>query len=231
MPAKNSIKQYLENGYYHIYNRGVEKRDIFQDKQDYGVFLSYLKEYLSPKDEKSLMKKLSDKNISYREKDKIIKSLRMNNFFGEISLFAYCLMINHFHLLLKQSKIDSINYFLKSLCTRYAMYFNKKYKRTGHLFQGIYKAVLVNSDEQLLYLTCYIHKQALNFQGDTLLAQEIQPCSYGEYLGLRKTEWIKPEEILNQHYQRNPSFSYEQFIRQSQDTEIINSLLIEDQDR
>ena len=49
MPAKNAIKQYLENGFYHVYNRGVEKRPIFQDDQDYSVFLSYLKEYLLPK--------------------------------------------------------------------------------------------------------------------------------------------------------------------------------------
>lgn len=228
MPAKNCIKQYLENGYYHIYNRGVEKRDIFQDKQDYSVFLSYLKEYLMPKDKKLLMEQISDQDISYREKDKIIKSLRMNNFFEEISLFAYCLMTNHFHLLLKQSKISTIHYFIKSICTRYAMYFNRKYKRIGHLFQGIYKAVLVNSDEQLLYLTRYIHRQALNLQGDTLSSQEMQPCSYGEYLGIRKTAWIKPEEILKQHYNRNPHLSYEQFVHQSQSTEIINNFLIEE---
>ena len=196
MPGKNTVKQYLENGYYHIYNRGVEKREIFLDKQDYAVFLSYLKEYLSPKDEKKLMERLSKPDITYQEKDKIIKSLRMNNFYDDISLYSYCLMLNHFHLLIKQSKAESIHYFLKSICTRYAMYFNRKYKRTGHLFQGIYKAVLVTSDEQLLYLTRYIHKQALNLQLDTLQTQEVQPSSYGEYLGLRKTPWIKSEEIL-----------------------------------
>ncbi len=228
MPAKNCIKQYLENGYYHIYNRGVEKRTIFQDKQDYSVFLSYFKEYLLPKDEKLLMDQLSDQDISYKEKDKIIKSLRMNNFFGKISLFAYCLMKNHFHFLLKQSELNTIHFFIKSICTRYAMYFNRKYERTGHLFQGIYKAVLVNSDEQLLYLTRYIHRQALNPQGDNLSSQETQPCSYGEYLGLRKTEWIKPEEILKEHYYRNPHLSYELFVRQSQNTEIINNFLIEE---
>ena len=54
MPARNSIKQYIENGYYHIYNRGVEKRLIFLDEQDYSVFLSYLKEYLLPKNESEL---------------------------------------------------------------------------------------------------------------------------------------------------------------------------------
>ena len=80
MAAKNSIKIYVEDGYYHIYNRGVEKRLIFLDQQDYGVFISYLKEYLSPKDEKSLRQKLSNPDTSYKEKDKTLKALRLNNF-------------------------------------------------------------------------------------------------------------------------------------------------------
>src|SRR3989304_6385484 len=102
MPSKHSTKTYIENSYYHIYNRGVEKRNIFLDQQDYGVFLSYLKEYLLPKNERELANKLADPNVSSREKAKIIKLLRMNNFADEIILFAYCLMPNHFHLLIKQ---------------------------------------------------------------------------------------------------------------------------------
>src|SRR3989338_4061501 len=102
MPARNSTKQYIENGYYHIYNRGVEKRTIFKDAQDYAVFLSYLKEYLTPKNEKELNDKFSNPDISYKEKDKIIKLLRLNNFSEEITLLSYCLMPNHFHFFVKQ---------------------------------------------------------------------------------------------------------------------------------
>ncbi len=119
MPAKNTIKQYKENGYYHIYNRGVEKRLTFQDSQDYSVFLSYLKEYLSPKNEQELREKLSNLETSYKEKDKIIKILRLNNFSGEITLIAYCLMSNHFHLFIKQANSQSINKFMQSFTTRY----------------------------------------------------------------------------------------------------------------
>lgn len=54
MPSKNSLKDYVKGGYYHLYNRGVEKRAIFQDQQDYSVFLSYLKTYLTPKNEQEL---------------------------------------------------------------------------------------------------------------------------------------------------------------------------------
>src|SRR3989344_6529764 len=102
MPSRNETKQYVTNGFYHIYNRGVEKRIIFLDQQDYAVFLSYLKEYLLPKNEKELYERLSDPNTSAKEKDKILRLLRMNNFAEEIILLAYCLMPNHFHFFIKQ---------------------------------------------------------------------------------------------------------------------------------
>ena len=158
MPGGNAQKQYVEDNYYHIYNRGVEKRSIFQDSQDYGVFLSYLKEYLLPKDEHGLRDLLSNPNITYKERDKILKLLRLNNFAGEITLIAFCLMPNHFHFLVHQKSANSIDQFINSFGTRYTMYFNKKYKRVGKLYQGTYKAVIVTTDQQLLELTRYIHK-------------------------------------------------------------------------
>ena len=161
MPARNSVKQYVENSYYHLYNRGVEKRQIFQDSQDRSVLLNYLKEYLLPKDGKVLLDKLSEPDLSSKGRDRIVKLLRLNNFSREITLLAYCLMPNHFHFFIKQESADSIDKFMNSLCTRYTMYFNRKYKRVGPLFQGVYKAVLVKSEEQFLYLSSYIHKQAL----------------------------------------------------------------------
>jgi putative transposase len=226
MPAKNSLKQYLENGYYHIYNRGVEKRIIFLNKQDYAVFLSYLKEYLLPKNEKALYGKLSDPQISSREKNKTLKSLRINNFAEEITLLAYCLMPNHFHFFVKQKEAESIDRFVQSLGTRYTMYFNKKYKRVGSLYQGVYKAVLVVSEPQFLHLSRYIHKQALALQGETL--QERQPCSYPEYLGQRKTEWVHPEEILSYFDKENSKLSYENFVKQSEDNQLSPKLILEE---
>lgn len=232
MPGKNTTKQYIKGGYYHLYNRGVEKRLIFMDEQDYAVFLSYLKEYLLPKDEQDLLKKFSDPNISYIEKDKIIKLLRLNNFAEEVTLLAYCLMPNHFHFLVKQKNASSIDKFMNSLATRYTMYFNRKYKRVGSLYQSVYKAVNVETDEQLLCLTSYIHKQAFSpSQGEALQGLQglyQQPSSYLEYLGLRKTEWIKPEEILTFFSKTNPLLSYESFVKQQEDIGIIQNKILED---
>lgn len=217
MPARNSIKQYLENGYYHIYNRGVEKRLIFLDQQDYSVLLNYLKEYLLPKDEKSLREQLSSPTTTYREKDKILRILRLNNFADEITLLAYCLMPNHFHFFVKQKSAQSIDSFMQSLGIRYTMYFNRKYKRVGSFFQAVYKAVLVSHDEQFVYLSKYIHKQALASKDETLQGWREQPSSYPEYLRKRKTEWVHPEELLSYFSETNPKFSYKSFVEEKED--------------
>lgn len=227
MPAKNSRKLYYENGYYHLYNRGVEKRKIFLDQQDYGVFLSYLKEYLLSKDEKGLSEKLADPNTSAVERNKILKILQMNNFADEITLLAYCLMPNHFHFFLKQKSAGSIDKFMNSLGTRYTMYFNRKYDRVGSLYQGVYKAVSVVNESQFIYLSKYIHKQALALQGEVLQAQ---PSSFQEYLGKRRTEWVNPNEVLSYFSKTNPGFSYESFVMENVDdkeADILNNIQIE----
>ena len=217
MPGKNTVKQYLGNGYYHLYNRGVEKRIIFLDEQDYSVFLSYLKEYLTPKNENELHEKLTNPSLASKERDKILRLLRLSNFSDEIILLAYCLMPNHFHFLIKQKSPNSIDKLMNSLCTRYAMYFNKKYKRVGSLYQGVYKAVLVENEPQFLHLSRYIHKQAIKIN---------RPSSYQEYLGLRKTEWVKSKEILSYFSKNNPSLSYEAFVKETDDFELLKNLTL-----
>lgn len=217
MPAKNRIKQYLEHGYYHLYNRGTEKRTIFLDRQDYSVFLRYLDEYLLPKNESKLLKKLSNPILPAQEKERILKLLRLNNFYNEITVLAYCLMPNHFHFFIKQESAGTIDKFMNSLGTRYTMYFNKKYKRVGSLYQGVYKAVLIHSEEQSLHLSRYIHQQALPHQ----------PCSYQNYLLKIKTKWVFPQEILNYFSKTNPNLSYKSFM-QEQDISVIKDVIIEE---
>lgn len=227
MPGKNVIKSYLENGYYHIYNRGVEKREIFLDAQDYNVFLKYLSEYLIYKDVNFLQAQLANPKIPWVEKDKILKLLGINNFFGEISILAYCLMPNHLHFFLRQKNANDITQFMQSLCTRYTMYFNKKYKRVGSLFQAVYKAVLIDTEEQFLYLSRYIHKQAI--LQDQIVGLGNQPSSYEVYLGNRKTGWVYPENVLTYFSQIQPSLTYQAFVENGLlDSVAIQNLIIED---
>lgn len=229
MSARNSVKAYLKNAFYHIYNRGVEKRKIFLDSQDYSVFLSYLETYLTPKDTKLLFQTLSSNKSSEKEKDRARKLLRLRNFNNEIELVSYALLPNHFHLLIKQTTNDAIDRFMNSLATRYVMYFNRKYKRTGVLFQDVYKATMVMSDEQLLHLSRYIHNNPLK-----LLDLSIQrwqeatfPNSLPEYFGKRQTLWVKKEHILSYFSQKNPSKNYKDFMVMEIDTVLIEKVAID----
>lgn len=227
MPSKNEVKLYVENGVYHIYNRGVEKRKIFQDKQDYAVFLSYLKAYLSPKNADEISRQLANPKLSRLERTRLTNLARLNNFSDKITLIAYCLMPNHFHLLVKQKARDSIDKFMNSFGTRYTMYFNRKYERVGRLYEGTYKAVLVTTDEQLLHLTRYIHKNPAKLssaQGDPLFSQ---PSSLADYLGIKKTSWIDPREVLAFFSTTNPKLSYRNFLKSEKDEELIKDLAID----
>lgn len=198
MPPKNSVKKYEENGYYHVYNRGVEKRDIFQDDQDYGIFLKYLKTYLSESHDE-LQKSL-----------KIFPSQFLRNYELEIELICYCLMPNHYHLLLRQHSAKAMPEFIRSISTRYAMYFNKKYERVGSLFQGRYKAVKINTEEQLVNLTHYIHRNPTETWGSD--PQLYKYSSIHNYFGEYQQKWIKCQQVLDLFSTTNPKLTYRSFV-------------------
>ena len=223
MPSRYQIKSYCPNAYYHIYNRGVEKQSIFKEDQDYGVFLSYVKTYLEQKDEKALYAVLLDPNSTSKEKYKAQHLLHLNNFFNTISLLSYCLLSNHFHFLVWQKEADTIDRFMNSLCTRFTMYMNKKYKRVGPLFQSVYKAVLVRTDEQLLYLTRYIHRNVLEkHRSDHRYIHMLASypySSYPEYLGLRNTSWVTPH-IVQSFFSKTGKHSYQAFVEDAEETDM-----------
>ena len=233
MPAKNIIKPYVENGYYHAYNRGVEKRDIFLDEQDYTVFLHFLKQYLSPPPPAGVSLAMTRLHL--------VRPRPIQSLYKEIDVLAYCLMPNHFHLLLKQITIDGMTKLLQRLGTSYSIYFNKKYDRVGSLFQGTYKAVLITQDKYLLHLSRYIH---LNPVFDKVApCQGYKACShpldspfssYQHYLGKKKAKWIKPEEILSffktvQRTSLKDILSYQSFVEDylEDEKEILEDLLLE----
>lgn len=230
MPARNRVKTYVEDGYYHIYNRGVEKRDIFIDDQDYCVFLNFLKAYLSPP-VKELSHPVKEVTGSGPVRLRLLKS-----FFMEITLRTYCLMPNHFHLIIHQINKNSMSKFMQALGTSYSMYFNKKYNRVGVLFQSVYRATLVMEDFYLLHLSRYIHlnPSELPTGSDPVMIQQYPYSSYAYYLGKKNATWINPEPILSffkntQKANLKDFLSYQSFIEDylEDSKEFLSSLTID----
>jgi putative transposase len=218
MPAKNSIKTYVDHTYYHVYNRGVEKRNIFEDEKDYLAFLGCLKLYLTPP-------KPIDRRLSITLQGQTLADTRTiycpsrqpNNHEKTIELVAYCLMPNHFHLVLRSIERDSMPRFMRSLATRYSMHFNKKYERVGSLFQGRYKAVMIEQENQFVWATKYVHRNPLSlasYKDRPSKLSEYPYSSYKNYLRAIHQSWVHPENILASFSQTNSRNTYQNFVEE-----------------
>lgn len=142
--------------FYHIFNRGVAKAPTFLEKRDYNQAISSLSHYVFTKPP---MKFSRFKELSVNERYKIIKRMEKQNKLSEI--ICYVLMPNHFHLLLKQTAENGISTFLSRFTNSYTKYFNTKHERVGPLFQGVFKSVHIDTTEQLIHLSRYIHLNPL----------------------------------------------------------------------
>lgn len=170
MPSRNTVKEYDVQIYCHVYNRGAGGQKIFLDSSDKRKFLSLLARYVTPKDERD------ETDKSYPEYD--------------IEINAYCLMDNHFHILAYQAEDkDALSGLMRSVSTAYSMYFNKKYKQHGHLFQSIFKASRITEEAYLLHITRYIHMNPRTYK-------TYRWSSLGAYLGYGYSDWLKPERIM-----------------------------------
>ena len=140
MPSRNVIKINVPESYYHVYTRGANKQKIFLEECDYRYFLSLFERYLS-----------KEKNI-YNPDETYPK------LYDSVEVLAYCLMPNHFHLLLYQIEEGGMSKLMHGIMTSYSLYFNHKYGRTGPLFESRYKGSRISSDEYLLHISRYIHR-------------------------------------------------------------------------
>jgi len=133
-------QSFVPGEYYHLYNRGTEKRIVFLDKQDYHHFLFLM--YICNTTRSIELRKIGE-NFD-REKTLV-------------DIGAYCLMPNHFHILVHEKTENGISKYMLKLMTGYSMYFNKKYERTGKLYEGVFKSTHASNDKYLKYLYSYIH--------------------------------------------------------------------------
>lgn len=140
----NRYVDFAPGEYYHIYNRGVNKRNIFQEKSHYERFMKLL--YAANGDKPYIFREIEHRPISSVKRGKPL-----------VAIGAYVLMPNHFHILVKEINDGGLSTFMAKLCTGYSLYFNKKERRVGPLFQSVFKARHARRDEYLKYLFAYIH--------------------------------------------------------------------------
>lgn len=181
---------FVEGEYYHLYNRGVDKRTVFASAADYKRFLMLL--YLANSNEDvriaNVLKSHTYDEVFARERSEPL-----------VSIGAFCLMPNHFHLLISPQVEGGVSRFMLKLQTGYSMYFNTKYERNGSLFQGPFRSIRADDDRYLQYLFAYIHlnpaklkdrdwKDHLSTHKGLLSYVESYPySSYGAYLADRHT--------------------------------------------
>src|SRR3989344_593134 len=191
--------------YYHIFNRGVEKRPTFTNKHEFSRAIDTANFYKFGELQVKYSKFL---NLSKDKKIEFLKKLDENNL--QIGIVAFCLMGNHFHFLLKQLKDNGIVKFMAKFTNSYTKYFNTKRERVGPLFQGVFKAVHVGYDEQLLHLSRYIHlNPVLGFIAKVEELESYPWSSYPEYLGKVSSNLVNKAEILT--FFKVPS-EYEKFV-------------------
>ncbi len=200
--------------FYHLYNRGVEKRDIFLEPRDYSRFMDYMYFCNDTKSVDIRRIKELDKGPSFVGRENMV------------GILCYCLMPNHFHLLLSPMHEDGIVRFMRKLSTGYAMYFNEKYQRTGILFQGRYKATLIDNEGYLMHLTRYIHLNPLNlcfpewkekgvknWEVSEKFLREYMWSSYNSYIYKKNMCDILNMKLIENHIDMQLGEKYEEFIK------------------
>lgn len=194
MPSR--IFPFINGYFYHIYNRGSEKKPIFESRRDYQRFLKTLKYYQieGPKPKFSRFPSLLVKELD--ESKKIV------------DIVAYCLMPNHFHLLIKPVKDGGVTEFISKISNSYTKYYNTKHNRIGPLLQGEFKAVPMESNEQLTHISRYIHLNPIVF-GMVKNLNQYEWSSYQDYIGDQIKSFCSKEDIL--YFFKNPQ-DYEKFV-------------------
>lgn len=200
--------------YYHIYNRGVDKRCIFMDEADYRRFVNYLSDF-------NTLNCVT--NYSYRGQTSIEQrtSIKKEQL---VDVVSFILIPNHFHLILCQLVDNGISKFMQKIETGYVMYFNKKNERTGRLYESKFKTKLIETDEYLMHLSRYIHLNCLDLIEPNWKEEGIKDwdktneflenykwSSYLEYIGKINFPYIINKQLLQGYFKT--SEEYKEFIK------------------
>ena len=165
---------FAEGEFYHVYNRGVDKRKVFLDREDFERFLQSMKEFNTPDPIGSIYEN------NFLKKSQLGGSTSKRG--SLVNFIAYCINPNHYHFILQQTAKNGIEKFMQRLGTGYTMYFNNKYQRSGALFQGRFKAIHIDSNEYLLHLSTYVNLNNRVHQLGGSASKLVYKSSWEEYI-------------------------------------------------
>jgi REP element-mobilizing transposase RayT len=192
--------QFVDNEYYHVFNRGVDKREIFIEPRDSERFFQCMEKFNTTEPIGSIFED------SFRKEPLGRKTPKLVNF------ICYCINPNHYHFVLEQISDRGIEKFMQKLGTGYTNYFNKKYKRTGSLFQGKFKSVHVDSNEYLLFLSAYVNLNNEAHKIESRLSNLFVKSSWEEYVFGGVKNFCTKDIILNQFNNRE---EYKNFAKEA----------------
>jgi putative transposase len=201
----------LSDSFYHVYNRGNLKQPLFLDEADYTRFLFLLLHFQSPvvlQQTNRYIKNYLQKGV-FGVKDQDIADICRSRF---VEVINFCIMPNHFHISVRSVTEGGVSLYMHRVGNAYAKYFNKKYDKSGHVFQGAYKAKLVLSDKQLMYLSAYIHRNPHELEKWRYRSGLYPWSSYQDCRNNRWGDLLLTQEII----QSFDSYSaYEEYIETS----------------
>jgi putative transposase len=200
--------------YYHVYNRAMHKSALFQTHTDWARFLFGVLYFQSP----TLFPQAGRLVKTFTEHEGfIVSELDFKNVLTgkTIELVSFCIMPNHFHLILRELVEGGIAQYMQRVELAYTKYFNTKFSRSGHVFQGPYKTVHIQDNEQLTYLSTYIHRNPRELKTWKGREADYPWSSYQDYV--KENRWgglLAPEIILDQ-FEGSKRSNYADFARTS----------------
>ena len=198
--------------HYHVYNRGAHKRVIFHDRADYARFLflilhfqsTFVFEQISRYVRRFVRHRVFD--IDEEDVSQIVSD-------RYVELISFCLMPNHFHLVLREVQESGIARYMQRVLNGYTKYYNTRYKVSGHLFQGPYKAVHISDNDQLLYLSSYIHRNPRELPRWKDIERMYEWSSYQYYSDENRWGVLLSTEIVLEQFKTKGE--YEEFVQTS----------------
>jgi putative transposase len=178
--------------FYHVYNRGSHKQTLFKNERDYIRFLFLILHLQAPITFRNL-----DRQVNYFQKHGKFKITEADvheiTQQRRVDLIAFVIMPNHFHLCVQSHSDTGVSEYLHRIGTAYSMYFNKKYNQSGHVFQGKYKAKIIEDDNSLTRVSTYIHQNPWELK----LTHNYSWSSLQDYQENRWGALLQPSLVIN----------------------------------